>query len=252
MPTATGHGSMSSGVKEDAVSCDGDAGGDDVLPDRNGPAGCIGRQCDAKRSPDPAAIPRDRDNDERRIDQAGGAKVNPAVDQIERAVEEMRPRHQDHARTDRDQAQRGAESMRPRARRPSRRERRAERLKKRFALNFAKPATQDGAGWPRSRKSAPQRTKCSTPKITANATAPAPAASAKSAVDAGGAAQFLQSSASCSSGARRPASISSMIRIVDGDAIHVHAGRIGRHRANESAALVLGREDCSSPQRGMT
>ena len=46
-----------------------------------------------------------RDHDQPGIHQAGGAKRYSAVDKIERTVEKMWARHQDHARTDRDKTQ---------------------------------------------------------------------------------------------------------------------------------------------------
>ena len=91
--------------KEDAVGGDGNAGGDDVLPQGHCPAGLIDRQRDAKERQSEQQSCRDRQNDEARIDQAGRAKVHTAPDEIQCAIEYMRPGHQDHARTYRDKTQ---------------------------------------------------------------------------------------------------------------------------------------------------
>ena len=70
-----------------------------------------------------------------------------------------------------------------------------------------------------------------TPKITANATAPAAAASAKSHVGAGGAREITPIAFIAASGASRPDSTSSIARIVGSHAVHIHTGRIGRYLA---------------------
>ena len=50
--------------KEDTVGCNGDTGGDDVLPQGHGPAGLIDRQGDAEEREPKQQPRRDRHNDE--------------------------------------------------------------------------------------------------------------------------------------------------------------------------------------------
>ena len=57
--------------------------------------------------------------------------------------------------------------------------------------------------------------RCSTPKITANAAAPAAAASVKSHVGAGGASEIVLIAFIAAPGASRPASRSSIVRVAD-------------------------------------
>jgi len=89
--------------EEDAVSGDGDAGSDDVLPQRDGPAGLIDRQGDAEQRQAEQQSRRDRHDDEPCIGQARGAEMDAAIDEVERAIEDVRPGHQHHAWADRDQ-----------------------------------------------------------------------------------------------------------------------------------------------------
>src|SRR6516164_4777412 len=88
-------------------------------------------------------------------------------------------------------------------------------------------------------------TGCSTPKMTASPTAPAPAASVNSHVGAGGAREIAAIVSAAAGGASRPAPSSSIGR----DAIHVHAGRIGRHLRDHAGVLVLGLKAQFSPAR---
>jgi hypothetical protein len=99
---------------------------------------------------------------------------------------------------------------------------------KTFALQRAKPRRRMAPA-PALTKINSADEKCSTPKITASAAAPAAAASAKSHIGAGG------RCADClHCGIRRqPAGLDIFDRMHGGGhAIHVYTGRIGRHFGN--------------------
>src|SRR5437762_13692831 len=90
---------------------------------------------------------RDRDDDKPRIYQPGGAKMDTAIDEVERAIEYVRPRHQDHARADRDQPQRRTELVANRQRAyHAGDKRRAEWLDEGVCAIARYGATQNGAG----------------------------------------------------------------------------------------------------------
>src|SRR5260370_12443500 len=80
--------------------------------------------------------------------------------------------------------------------------------------------------------------KWSTPKITESAAAPAAAANAKSHVGDGGAREITPIAFIAASGASRPDSTSSIAHRRS-DAVHLHAGRIGRYLA-EWSGLAIG------------
>src|SRR6516165_1802095 len=92
-------------------------------------------------------------------------------------------------------------------------------------------------------------TGCSTPKMTDSPTAPAPAASAKSHVEAGGRARGRGDR--LRRGAwRKPPRAELLDRPRRGrDAIHIHAGGIGRHLRDHAAILVVGPKLQFSPAR---
>src|SRR5262249_7739682 len=133
--------------EEAAVSWDGDAGGDHVLPQRDGPGGFIDRQGDAEQRQAKQQSRRDRHDDKSRVYQPGGAKMDAAIDEIERAIEHVWPWHQDHAWADRNQAQGRAELVanRQRADRTGDK-RRAEWLEEYVCAIAGYGATQNSAG----------------------------------------------------------------------------------------------------------
>ena len=133
--------------EKDTVGRDGDTGSDHVLPQRDGPAGLIDRQRDAEQRQAEQQARRDRHDDEPCIGQARGAEMDAAIDEVERAIEDVRPRHQDHARADRDQPQRGTQLVANRqAADDAGDERRAERLEKDVCAHTRHAAPQNGTG----------------------------------------------------------------------------------------------------------
>ena len=66
--------------------------------------GLVRRQRNAHERQSEHQSGRDRRDQEPGVGQARGAEMNPSPDEVQRAIEHMRPRHQDHARADRDQA----------------------------------------------------------------------------------------------------------------------------------------------------
>src|SRR6516165_9338870 len=81
------------------------------------------------------------------ITRAGGAEMDAAVDEVERAIEDVRPRHQHHARADRNKAQRGTQLVADRqGADDAGHERRAERLEEDVCARPRHAAPQNGAG----------------------------------------------------------------------------------------------------------
>src|SRR5262245_19792393 len=83
-------------------------------------------------------------------------------------------------------------------------------------------------------------TGCSTPKMTDSPTAPAPAATANSHVGAAGACEIAAIASAAPSGASRPRADLLDRPRCGRDAIHIHAGGIGRHLRDHAAILVIG------------
>ena len=148
MPTATGHGSIWSGVEKNTLYA-ATATPAAMTSCHSGtalPVGSTGKDTPSKRQPEQQSR-RDRDDDQARIDQAGDAERYAAVDEVERAIEEMRTRHQHHARADHDKAQRRTEFIADRQRADDAgKERRAERLQEEIRAQLAQCATQQCAG----------------------------------------------------------------------------------------------------------
>ena len=107
MPTATGQGSMRSGVEKKMLYA-ATATPAAITSCHKGtalPAGSVGKRNTEHRQPEQQPH-RDRDNDQPCIDQACAPQMNAAGNEVESAIEKVRSGDQDHARTDRDKAQR--------------------------------------------------------------------------------------------------------------------------------------------------
>ena len=110
------------------------------------PGGSTGSETPSKRQAQQQSG-RDRDDDEAGIDQPGGAEMDAAGDKVQRAIEEVRSRHQDHAWADRDEAQRRAQIVAHRQRADQAGEqRRAEWLQENVRAELGERAAQNGAG----------------------------------------------------------------------------------------------------------
>ena len=92
--------------KKTAVAGHRDSRRDDVMPQGDGPPRRIDRQRDAEQRQAQQQAGRDRDHDEAGIKQTGGAEMDTAADEVKGPIEDVRPRHQNHAWADRDEAQR--------------------------------------------------------------------------------------------------------------------------------------------------
>jgi hypothetical protein len=77
--------------KKDAVGGDSDAGGDHVLRQGHGSTRLIDRQGDAEKGQSKQQPRRDHHDHEPRINQAGGAKMDSALDEVQRTAKQMRP-----------------------------------------------------------------------------------------------------------------------------------------------------------------
>ena len=128
--------------------------------------------------------------DEPGIDQAGGTQMHAALDEIQRAIQHRRSRHQNHARANRDKAQRRTQVVADRQSADNAGEqRRTEWLQEDVGAVLRQAAAKNSAG-ACADEYEHRRCRCWTPKITANAAAPAAAASVNSHVGAGGACEI--------------------------------------------------------------
>src|SRR6516164_1670345 len=117
--------------------------------------------------------------------------------------------------------------------------------RKTFALTLATPRRRMAPAAALTNISA-AGTECSTPKISASATAPA--AAAKSHAGTGGAREIAAIACAAASGASRPAPSSSMTRAADATR-SMSTPVIGRHLGDLPAVLVLGLKLQFSPAR---